>query len=141
MGAVENSFVAYVLDQLREVEGLGCRAMFGGHGLYRGPTFFGIVFAGRLYFKTDHATVGEYTRRGMTPFRPNDRQLLKTYYEVPADVLEDRAQLTAWAGAAAGCAGRQHGGASHGAPGHGAGAAMGGAEIGGAAPGVARFAP
>ena len=109
MGAVDNSFVAYVLDQLGEVEGLGCRAMFGGHGLYRGPTFFGIVFDGRVYLKTDDATGREYVRRGMTPFRPSDRQLLKTYYEVPADVLEDRGRFTAWAEAAAGCADRRGG--------------------------------
>ena len=141
MGAVENSFVAYVLNQLSEVEGLGCRAMFGGHGLYRGPTFFGIVFAGRLYFKTDEATVGEYTRRGMAPFHPNDRQLLKTYYEVPAEVLAGRATLASWAAAAAGCAGRRRGGACDAVPGPGAAPMMGGTEIGGAASGVARFAP
>ena len=105
MSGAQDSFVAYVLDQLKEVEGLGCRAMFGGHGLYRGPTFFGIVFEGRLYLKTDDSTVGQYTRRGMRPFRPNDRQLLKTYYEVPADVLDDRRRLTEWAEVAARCAG------------------------------------
>jgi DNA transformation protein len=111
MGSGENSFVAFVLDELRKVPGLGCRAMFGGHGLYRGGTFFGIVFAGRLYLKTDGATVGHYTSLGMRPFQPNDRQLLKTYYEVPADVLEDRDRLVAWAEAAAGCADRGEAGA------------------------------
>lgn len=99
-----DSFVVYVLDQLREVERLGCRAMFGGHGLYSGPTFFGIVFDGRIYFKTDERTEGEFTRRGMGPFRANDKQLLRTYYEVPPDVLEDRDALAAWADAAARCA-------------------------------------
>ena len=102
--AVDNSFVAYVLDQLARFEGLGCRAMFGGHGLYRGPTFFGIVFSGRLYLKTDDATVREYARRGMRPFHPNDRQVLKTYYEVPTDVLEDRERLATWAASASECA-------------------------------------
>src|SRR5688572_27716725 len=89
MGRADDSFTAYVLDQLAPIEGLGCRAMFGGHGLYLGPTFFGIVSAGRVYFKTDETTSSEYVRRGMKPFAPNERQLLKTYYEVPADVLED----------------------------------------------------
>ena len=111
MGAADHLFVGYVLDQLREVEGLGCRAMFGGHGLYQGPTFFGIVFDGRVYLKTDDETACEYTRRGMSAFQPNDRQLLKTYYEVPADVLEDCVRFTAWAEAAAGCAGRRPAGA------------------------------
>ena len=104
-----DSFVAFVLEQLSDIDGLGCRAMFGGHGLYFGRTFFGILFGGRLYFKTDDTTVAAYTRRGMPMFRPNDRQLLKTYYEVPADVLEDRHELARWARAAtraAGCAAR-----------------------------------
>ena len=118
MGAVDNSFVAYVLDQLGQVHGLGCRAMFGGHGLYRGPTFFGIVFSGRLYLKTDDTTAQEYTRRGMRPFHPNDRQVLRTYYEVPADVLEDRERLAEWAEGAAKCAGASKAG---GTPGRGAG--------------------
>ena len=73
MGAVENTFVAYVLDQLSAMEGLGCRAMFGGHGLYQGATFFGIVSGGRLYFKTGQATAGDYASRGMQPFHPNDK--------------------------------------------------------------------
>ena len=111
MAADQDSFVAYVLDQLKGVEGLGCRAMFGGHGLYRGTTFFGIVFEAQLYLKTDGSTVSHYTRRGMRPFRPNDRQLLKSYYEVPADVLEDRRRLTEWAEAAARCAGNALAGA------------------------------
>jgi len=104
-----DSFVAFVLEQLSGVEGLGCRAMFGGHGLYSGPTFFGIVSEGRLYLKTDGSTAPEYVRRGMRPFRPSDRQVLHTYYEVPPDVLESRAELTRWADAAARAAGARRG--------------------------------
>jgi len=33
----------------------------------------------------------------MKPFRPNPRQTLKSYYEVPIHVVEDREQLAAWA--------------------------------------------
>jgi DNA transformation protein len=33
----------------------------------------------------------------MKPFRPNPRQTLKTYYELPVDVMEDRDQLKHWA--------------------------------------------
>jgi DNA transformation protein and related proteins len=99
-----DSFVTFVLEQLSDLEGLSCRAMFGGHGLYCGPTFFGILHAGRLYLKTDDSTEAQYVGRGMKPFRPSDKQVLKTYYEVPADVLEDREQLTEWAQLAVGCA-------------------------------------
>ena len=100
-----DSFVAFVLDQLSGVDALGCRAMFGGHGLYTGPTFFGILYDGRLYFKTDETTAADYERRGMRPFRPRDRQVLTSYYEVPGDVVEDRGELLRWAGAAARAAG------------------------------------
>ena len=99
-----DSFVSFVLGQLSAMEGLVCRAMFGGHGLYAGPTIFGIVFDGRLYLKTDASTAERYERRGMRPFRPNDKQVLKSYYEVPADVLEGRAELLEWAAWPAGWA-------------------------------------
>ena len=105
----QDSFVAFVLDQLAGAEGLGCRAMFGGHGLYQGSTFFGILFEGRLYLKTDDATAPRYSGRGMQPFRPSDRQVLRSYYEVPADVLESRGELLRWAEEAARAAGAEVG--------------------------------
>ncbi|MGE3154785.1 MAG: TfoX/Sxy family protein [Nitrospiraceae bacterium] len=86
-----------MLDQLAEVHGLRCVPMFGGHGLYRGATFFGIIHRGRLYFKTDDRTRAAYVVRGMKPFRPNSKQTLKSYYEVPVEVIEDAEQLVAWA--------------------------------------------
>ena len=92
----DDSFKEFVLDQLSGLGALTCRGMFGGYGLYSGQTFFGIIFQGRLYFKTDESTRGEYERRGMKPFQPNERQTMK-YHEVPAEVAEDRAQLLAWA--------------------------------------------
>ena len=92
----DDSFKEFVLDQLSGLGELTCRGMFGGFGLYSGQTFFGIIFQGRLYFKTDDATRGEYERRGMKPFQPNKRQTMK-YHEVPAEVAEDREQLLAWA--------------------------------------------
>ena len=101
MGPAEDTFEAYVLDRLAPLQGLGCRAMFGGHGLYLGPTFFGILFAGRLYFKTNDATVDDYLRYGMRPFQPGDEKVLRTYYEVPPAVIEDQEQLLSWARVAA----------------------------------------
>lgn len=93
----DESFREYVLDQLRALGRVEARAMFGGHGLYHKGVFFGVVYGGRLYFKTDEATRQEYIRQGMGPFQPNERQTLWTYYEVPADVLEDDEALALWA--------------------------------------------
>lgn len=92
-------FSAYVLDQLAGLGGVSSRAMFGGRGLYFEGVFFGILFKGRLYFKTGRVNRDDY--RGMPPFRPNARQTLKNYREVPAEVLEDADELAAWARKAA----------------------------------------
>jgi DNA transformation protein len=91
-----------VLERLADLPGLSCRAMFGGHGLYTQGRFFGIIYRGRLYFRTDEATRPRYQCQGMGPFRPNRRQTLWTYYEVPPAVLADPDELTAWARQAAG---------------------------------------
>lgn len=92
-----DSFKDFVLDQLEPLDGLRCRAMFGGHGLYKADFFFGIIFKARLYFKTDARSRSAYLNRGMRAFRPNPKQELQTYYEVPVEVLEDRDELARWA--------------------------------------------
>src|SRR5688500_11833581 len=93
----DDGFNDYVLDQLGDLGDVGTRSMFGGYGVYRGDDFFGIVFDGRLYFRTDESTRDAYIAQGSGPFQPTPRQRLKNYYEVPADVIEDRAQLVEWA--------------------------------------------
>jgi DNA transformation protein and related proteins len=95
----DQSFKAFVLDQLAALPGVRAKAMFGGDGLYQGECFFGILMAGRLYFKTNDQTRSEYLTRGMPPFiYGKARQTtIINYYEVPPDVLEDRDQLVAWA--------------------------------------------
>ena len=93
----QDGFKDFVLDQLRELPGVTCRAMFGGYGLYQRETFFGIIHRGRLYFKTDRTTAPRYCNRGMKPFKPTSAQTLKNYYEVPVEVLEASDDLTAWA--------------------------------------------
>ena len=90
-----DSFRDYVSEQLGEEAEI--RPMFGGYGLYRGDRFFGIVFKSRLYFRTGPLTRKEFVRRGMKPFKPNARMTSKTYFEVPAEVLEDRETVRAWA--------------------------------------------
>lgn len=107
-----DSFKAFVLDQLGALPDLRAKAMFGGHGLYQGEQFFGIVMAGRLYLKTSEQTRAMYLNRGMLPFiyEKAGRTMTISYYEVPADVLDDREQLLAWATEAIYAAGSQKAG-------------------------------
>ena len=97
----DSSFKQFVLDQLLDLRGVTCRAMFGGYGLYQHSVFFGIIHTSRLYFKTNERTKEHYVQEGMKPFRPNRSQTLKNYYEVPANVLDEPERLLAWAQEAA----------------------------------------
>jgi DNA transformation protein and related proteins len=96
MSPKSDGFMDFVLDQLSGLPGIAARSMFGGYGLYHRATFFGIIHKGRLYFKVTRETASRYQDQGMKPFRPNAKQILKSLYEVPIDVLEDAEQLVAW---------------------------------------------
>ena len=53
--------------------------------------------------KIDETTVGEYRKRKMKPFRPRAKQTLKSYYQVPVEIIEDNACLCEWAVSAIKC--------------------------------------
>jgi DNA transformation protein len=95
----DDSFRAFVLDQLSALPDVRTRAMFGGHGLYQADCFFGILMDGRLYLKTDEQSRPAYVERGMGPFiyEKARRILTINYFEVPPDVLESHDELAAWA--------------------------------------------
>lgn len=94
-----DSFKDFVFDQLSGLPGLRFKAMFGGHGLYAGEKFFGILMDGRIYFKTDGRTRPLYERHGMGPFiyRKARRTMTIRYYEVPPEILENASEFVAWA--------------------------------------------
>ena len=101
----DSSFKDFILDQLRDLEDLVAKPMFGGFGFYRGLVFFGILSGDRLYFKTDKETEKKYKQLGSKPFfyKRSDssgrkkQASLHSYFEVPANILEDQDQLTSWA--------------------------------------------
>ena len=97
--AVSGDYLQFVLEQLAGLGELRAQRMFGAAGLYCAETFFAIVSDDTLYLRVDDSNRGEFTVRGMAPFRPYaDRpEVSMTYYEVPAEVLEDGATLVSWA--------------------------------------------
>ena len=92
-------FLAYVLEQLAQLGDVTSRRMFGGAGLYSDELFFGLIMDVVLYLRVDDSIRADYSSRGMAEFRPYaDRpHLSMNYYEIPADVLEDAAELVSWA--------------------------------------------
>jgi DNA transformation protein and related proteins len=97
--AVSAAYRAYVLEQLAALEGVCARAMFGGVGLYCDARFFALIADDTLYLRVDDHSRGDYTARGMAPFRPYAARphLSRRYYAAPAEVLEDASELLLWA--------------------------------------------
>lgn len=74
--------------------------MFGGYGLYLNGAIFGFIIDGELYFKVGELNRAEYERRGSRQFvyqRKTGKKSAMSYWTVPDEILEDRAQLAAWA--------------------------------------------
>jgi DNA transformation protein len=95
---VSQEYLDYVLDQLKVVGQVTARRMFGGAGLYLGGAFFALVADDVLYFKVNDSNKADYVAAGMEPFRPyGSGSYAMSYYEVPADVLEDEDRIEDWA--------------------------------------------
>lgn len=94
------AFADYVVhDLLSALPGVEARAMFGGHGLYLNGTIFGLIADETLYFKTDSTTRPDYASRGSRPFVYEAKGkpiTISSYWEVPADVAEDREMVWEW---------------------------------------------
>jgi DNA transformation protein len=97
--AVTDDYLQFVLEQLHGLGHIVARRMFGGVGLYHEARFFGIITRDILYFKVDDSNRPDFEARGMDRFRPypNKPLLSMTYYEVPADILEDADECATWA--------------------------------------------
>jgi DNA transformation protein len=97
--AVNADFLRYVLDQLAGLGRVTPRRMFGGVGLYHEERFFGLIAGDTLYLKVNDSNRGDYEARGMRRFRPfpDKPYWSMTYYELPADALEDADECAAWA--------------------------------------------
>ncbi len=104
---VSADYQAFVLEQLGQVTPVRSRRMFGGLGVYAGDLFFALVDDDRLYLKVDDVTRPDFVAAGSGPFRPyGDGGEEMSYYEVPADALEDVDELRGWVRKAIEVAGR-----------------------------------
>ena len=94
---VFSKFAAEVVSLLAELGDVRAKSMFGGYGIYCGPTFFALIARDRLYFKVDDDSRGEFAARGTGPFSPAPGKTMKSYYEVPREVFESDEELVRWA--------------------------------------------
>jgi DNA transformation protein and related proteins len=95
---VSESYKLYVIEQLELAGSISAKAMFGGVGLYCEGFFFGLI-ADDTLFKVDDSNRPAFEAIGSRPFQPfGEGSYSMSYYEVPADILEDRAAIGEWVG-------------------------------------------
>ena len=90
----------YVVDQLSRWGEISVRRMFGGAGLYRDGTMFGLVADDVAYLKVDDSSRADFVKAGSSPFNPypdKAKTTVMSYYEIPPDVLENPDELAKWA--------------------------------------------
>lgn len=89
---VSAAFLDYVIDRLSSIDDVKNRTMFGGYGIFHEGLMFALVAEDILYFKVDESNRAMYEKAESQPF-PHGI----SYWEVPAEILEDRSKLGEWA--------------------------------------------
>jgi len=90
--ALDDGYVAYVMELLEPLGAVTGRKMFGGYGIWEDGDMFALLDSGStLYFKVDDDTRARYSAAGAAQF------MTMPYWSVPVEVLEDDDELRAWA--------------------------------------------
>jgi DNA transformation protein len=98
--AISDEFLEYVIDQLAGWGEVSARKMFGGAGLYCDGVMFGLIADDVAYLKVDDSNRENFIKAGSSAFNPypeKTKTYVMSYYEIPADVLEDAEALGKWA--------------------------------------------
>ena len=74
------------------------KRMFGGAGIYAGPTMFAIAVDGVIYLKTDEQSVPAFKREGLAPFtyEAKKKRIALSYWRIPDRLYDDPDELAQW---------------------------------------------
>jgi DNA transformation protein len=95
---VKSELASYVEEQLAFLGRISAKSIFGGIGIFVDERLLGIVMEDKLYLHTDASNLRAYQDRGMPQFKPypNAFDLTTDHHQVPADIVDDPAQLKSW---------------------------------------------
>lgn len=79
-----------------QVRPIRCKPMFGGAALYADDLIFAILDDDRIWFKADEQNRADYEGRGREQWRPMPQAPPMGYFELPAEVYADDAELSKW---------------------------------------------
>ena len=95
--AVNQEYKEYVEEQLTDFGEYDVRKMFGGIGYFRDKVMFGAIMHGAFRLKGDETTAPDFAKYGKGPHQVPGKKMKMPYYEVPDEILNDKAQLREWA--------------------------------------------
>ena len=89
----------YLIDMLAPWARVSVRKMFGGFGVYRDGLMFALIADDTPYFKVDDTNQPDYEAAGSEPFtyEAKGKRVTLSYWQVPAEALDDEAALREWA--------------------------------------------
>ena len=93
-----DDFFKYIQDQLSPWSDIYKKRMFGVIGLYREGLMFGIISKNIVYLKVDKSNINRFVDAGSTSLKVfKNNSEVPSYYELPADVLENSQTFIEWA--------------------------------------------
>ncbi len=95
--AVNEDYLNFINDQLNGLGGHETKRMFGGIGFFKEGLMFGMIGKGIFRLKADETNKSDFEDKGMTRFMSDKKNKGMPYYEVPAEIVEDKDELSAWA--------------------------------------------
>jgi DNA transformation protein len=95
----KKEFASYIVDLMQSIGPVNAKAMFGGYGIFLEGLMFGLIAENVLYLKADEETENEFKARGLDNFTYNKKgkEFKMSYYQAPAEAMENREEMNLWA--------------------------------------------
>ena len=88
---------AFILDQLSEIPEISVKNMFGGVGFFQAGKMFAMIGGGAFRLKVGESNRAQFEAAGMTAYMSSAKKKGMPYYEVPAEILENKDDISKWA--------------------------------------------
>lgn len=94
-----SEFVDYLPETFSTFGAISIRKMFGGHGVYHEGIMIGLIADDMLYLKTDKQSEQAFIALDLPQFKyPKANKFVgMSYYQAPAEALEDPDEMCHWA--------------------------------------------
>src|SRR6185312_3709642 len=89
-----------LIDLFSDFGPVTIRRMFSGFGISADGTNFALALRAGLYFRADETTIPQFEAEGSKPFSYQTRAktvTVNSYWQLPARLFDDTAELSAWA--------------------------------------------